>query len=81
MPKWPVWPPQHTKTPKSRANRIEPEQEQAQPGKIGKKGCFHRKSVRTLADCEWRAAAPGLKPPPLSARPFPLNWRGWSQVS
>ena len=38
MPKSPVW--QHTKTPKSRANQIEPEQEQAQPGKIGKRGVF-----------------------------------------
>jgi len=29
--------------------------------KTGKK-CFWRESVWTLAECEWRAAAPGLKP-------------------
>jgi len=29
--------------------------------KSGKKNSFGRESVWTLADCEWRAAAPGLK--------------------
>ena len=41
---------------------------QAQPGKIGKTTWFRQGllSVWALAECEWRAAAPGLKP---AARP------------
>jgi len=42
----------------SRANWVEPEQ----PVKMEKKKVLDKISLWTLADCEWRAAVPGLKP-------------------
>jgi len=46
--------------PNSRANRVEPEQSRLKSKKIGRNVDFPKGNCPALADCEWRAAAPGL---------------------